>query len=1080
MKKKNETKFNYELVKDPSVFKINTLPAHADIIPYATGDECNSHSGKAKDRIIYDSSLRMNLGGIWKFCYSDSFKQAPSGFEKIDYDCMGWKDIRVPSNIQFEGYDEPSYVNTQYPWEGHEDIEPGEIPEIFNPTAEYIKYFRVPDKWNKKDAVCTSFQGVESGFAFWINGAFAGYSEDSFTPSDFDITDLLHEGENKLAVQVFKWTSSSWLEDQDMFRLSGIFRDVFLYTKPKVHVEDIYIEAIPYEDYQKGKLKISVKTNSLNAIVKYELRMPFDCNIESAILKGTFDVTDGCGELEAEIPNPKLWSAEKPYLYDLLLGFMDESGTGYEFIHEKIGFRRFEMKDGIMCLNGKRIVFYGVNRHEFSCDYGRSPRHEEAYLDLCTMKRNNINAIRTCHYPDDVYIYHLCDELGIYLIAENNMESHGRWNSIIAGEISIDKSLPGDNELYRPMMLDRVTSTFERDKNHPSILIWSVGNESFGGSVIRDMADLFRQKDKGRLVHYEGISWDRRYDETSDMESQMYTSVANVEKFLSEHPKKPFIMCEYMHAMGNSVGGMFKYIDLTERNERFQGGFIWDYVDQSVRTKNRFGEEYQAYGGDIGRRPCDYNFSGNGIVDGTRKPYAKMQEVKACYQPFRIKLTTDADKKDDNYLAWSEDPKELFVKIYNRNLFTDASEYDFFVKAEVLGECTYLEKLPLSVAPLCEKEIDISNIIEYLSDEYESVVTVFSANREDTAYAESGYENSFGQKVIRRSGKSVIRQNSEYVYDKPFKLIMSHDNIGVSGENFEIIFSKPQGGIASYIYAGKEMIRTIPRPNFWRSCVDNDEGARDPLRMGMWKSASAFQSRISPHGENTYMGVKEDYSYPKVIQKDNHVDVTFLRYVGTFPVSKCTITYRVSNDGTVSVFLDYDKEKNTPDMPEFGFMFFMDADYDHLTFYGYGPQETYCDRVQGGKLSVYESLVSDNVQPYLVPQETGNKVGVRWAKVTDRRGRGLIFSGLDDNKVCEDRYSSLPGTMEFSALPYTPDQIDSARHSYELPSIYQTVVRCSLKQMGVGGDDTWGAQAHPEFRIAGERKLHFAFSFKGI
>ncbi len=1090
-------RFDYGIIADPKVFKINTLPAHADFIPYASEAECDSKSHLAKDRVPYDTSLRMSLNGIWKFSYANNIKSAIAGFEVPDYDCSGWDDIRVPSNIQFEGYDAPTYVNTQYPWEGHEDIEPGQIPEIFNPTGSYIRYFEIPAGWNKDDKVCISFQGVESGYAFWVNGSFAGYSEDSFTPSDFDITELLQEGVNKLAVQVYKWTSSSWLEDQDMFRLSGIFRDVYLYTKPAVHAEDIRIEAIPDETFKDGNLSIEVKTNVKTAKVSYELYMPFDCNDEMVAASGVIEVKDAEGSVSVAVANVKLWSAEKPELYELRLKFMDENDKVYEVVSEKIGFRKFEMKDGIMCLNGKRIVFYGVNRHEFSCDFGRSPRREEAYLDLCTMKQNNINAIRTCHYPDDVYIYHLCDELGIYLIAENNMETHGRWNSIIAGEIPIEKSLPGDNDDYRQMMLDRVGSTYERDKNHPAILIWSVGNESFGGDVIRDMADLFRKKDKERLVHYEGLFWDRRYNETSDMESQMYTSVVNVEKFLEEHPEKPFIMCEYMHAMGNSIGGMFKYIDLTERNPRFQGGFIWDYVDQSVRTKNRYGVEYQAYGGDIGRRPCDYNFSGNGIVDGTRKPYAKMQEVKRCYQPFRIDFVTDANS-DDNYLAVAVNPKSVKAKIYNRNLFTDARELDFYVQISAYGREILNEQLDISVKPGEEEIFDITSYLErakeilrvspasvskdtgLVKDSTELVIQVSAKNRMKTCYSDAGYEVAFGEKAVTVDVATAPEGSSFYAPQHTFKLVKSHDNIGVRGDNFEVLFSKPLGGIASYIYAGKEMIRTAPRPNFWRAAVENDNGNRDPLRMAMWKTASCFQSKMSPNGESTYSGAPDDGQYPKVTENSDSVEVVFRRYIATYPVTCCYVTYTVFKDGTVRVSLDYDKAEGTPDMPEFGFMFFMDADYDHATWYGMGPEETYCDKNLGGKLSVYSNLVKDNVQPYLVPEETGNKTGVRWAKVTDVKGRGLIFRGYDDGTKYSDKYMSRPGTMEFSALPYTPDQLDEAKHPYELPPVNQTVVRCILKQMGVGGDDTWGARPHEEFRISGGQKLHFTFEFKGI
>ena len=1104
--------FNSDILKDPNIFKENVLDAHADFIAYPSLEEMRLKKGSAKNRVIYDSSLRMSLNGVWKFCYSTNIKLAPAGFEKEDFDDAGFDEIRIPSNMQFEGYDEPTYVNTQYPWEGHEDIEPGQIPEIFNPTGSYIRYFTIPSSWDKNQPVCISFQGVESGFALWVNGEYVGYSEDSFTPSEFDITDHLKDGINKLAVQVYKWTSSSWLEDQDMFRLSGIYRDVFLYTKPKVHIEDIKITASPDADYSNGIFASDIKTSGSEGYVKYNIFEAKDFskadnfqNMERNIIcSGEVKIEGNCARIGETIKNARLWSAEEPYLYELEVAAFDSDDNLYETTSIRFGVRKFEMSNGIMHLNGKRIVFNGVNRHEFSCDNGRSPRAEDALLDLCTMKRNNINAIRTCHYPDDVYIYHLCDELGLYLIAENNMETHGRWNSIIAGEIPIEKSLPGDDANYRAMMLDRVDSTYNRDKNHPAILIWSLGNESFGGSIIKEMADRFRELDGERLIHYEGLFWDRRYPESSDMESQMYTSVSNVEKFIEEHPEKPFIMCEYMHAMGNSIGGMFKYIELTERNEKFQGGFIWDYIDQSVRTKNRFGEDYQAYGGDIGRRPCDYNFSGNGIACGTREAYAKMQEVKACYQPFKITIQTDASEKESNYLAPAIHPEKITATICNKNLFRNASEYDFYMIVSHEGEVLSRTVLDVDIKPKDTKTIDLTDafnsikknaagiysesdkaFLDNSSCDAELVVSVVACIKENLLYADAGYEIAFGEKAVR-----VAAQNDAYIdntkedlklrAESRFKFINSHDNLGVRGENFEVLFSKGQGAIVSYIYAGKEMLRSIPRPNFYRAAVDNDHGSRDPMRMAMWKTASCFQHKICPNGVSSYSGIKEDSIYPIISEGKDYVEVTFKRYIATYPITFCMITYRVLVDGTVRISLDYDKKQGTPDMPEFGFMFTLDADYDHVKWYGLGPDETYCDRMHGGKLSVYENLVEENVQPYLVPQETGNKVGVRWAKVTDRKGRGLIFRGYDDGNKSSDNYESIPGTMEFSALPYTPDQLDEAKHFYELPRFFQTVVRLSLKQTGVGGDDTWGALAHPEFRISGERKLHFSFEFKGI
>ncbi|MGN1378625.1 MAG: glycoside hydrolase family 2 TIM barrel-domain containing protein, partial [Dorea sp.] len=541
--------FDYHKIKDPEFFKENALPAHSDHICYPD-ESCLRNQ---------ENPYRFLLNGIWKFSYGKNLDDTVKGFEAADYNCKNWSNIRVPAHIQMEGYDTPAYVNAQYPWDGREDIRAGEIPSRFNPTANYVKYFTVPENMQGQP-IYISFQGVESGMAVWLNGQYIGYSEDSFTPTEFELTPYIREGENKLAVQVYKWTSSSWAEDQDFFRFSGIYRDVYLFTCPDVHIWDLNIRTLLDDTYQAGELVIDVSGCGCGRIQADLRRLPSDEASSAQYLKNSpetalftsasFSLQEGCGHLSLQVSDFDLWSAEEPNLYELLLHVYDTNGQLMEVISEYVGFRHFEIKDHIMCLNGKRIVFKGVNRHEFSSKAGRVPQDDEILLDILTMKRHNINAIRTCHYPDDSRIYRLCDRYGLYLIDENNLESHGSWDPIVRGLADNSLAIPGDHNEWRAMMLDRVNSTYQRDKNHPSILIWSCGNESFGGSVIRDMADKFRELDNTRLVHYEGIFNDRRYNETSDMESQMYPSVASIQKFLSEHRDKPFICCEYTHAMG--------------------------------------------------------------------------------------------------------------------------------------------------------------------------------------------------------------------------------------------------------------------------------------------------------------------------------------------------------------------------------------------------------------------------------------------------------------------------------------------------------------------------------------------------
>ena len=1009
--------FDYQKVKDPRYFRDGRLDAHSDHRYYASVQEAEEK----------ESRFTESLNGLWKFHYARNYGSAIPGFESADYDCRSWEDIRVPAHIQMEGYDVPQYANTQYPWEGHEEIAPGEIPEKFNPVASYVKYFEVPESM-KGRRLFISFQGAESGLALWLNGHFVGYSEDTFTPSEFELTDYVQEGENKLAAQVFKWTSSSWCEDQDFYRFSGIYRDVYLYTVPDVHIRDLRIRAVPDENLTKGILEICTEAWGEG---KAEICLTKD----GQTFQGAFDLKDG--GITMEIENPVLWSAEDPQLYDLTVQVYDRAGKLQEYIPERVGFRRFEMKDRIMTLNGKRIVFKGVNRHEFSSVTGRHVSEEELIKDLKTMKQNNINAIRTCHYPDASLIYRLCDEYGLYMIDETNLESHGSWDTV---EASGDFSgvVPCDRPEWLDMMLDRANSMYQRDKNHPAILIWSCGNESFGGKDIFEMSQFFRREDPTRLVHYEGVFHDRRYNDTSDMESQMYTSVENIKKFLEKDRSKPFICCEYTHAMGNSCGAMHKYTDLTDTEPLYQGGFIWDYIDQTLYKKDRYGKEFQAYGGDFGERPTDYEFSANGIVHGgERNPSPKMQEVKFNYQNITAQVGEDQ------------------VKVINKNLFLNTDCFDCVVTVEREGKVIRRAKLETAVAPLSEKTYSLPVAKETKAGEY--VVTVSFLLKEDTAWAPKGHEVAFGQYVYKVQGE---RKKC----GKKIEVIRSTHNIGLRGESFEVLFSGLNGGLASYKYGGKEMIEAIPKPNFWRAPTDNDNGNFMAARYGQWKIASLYATH-KDYRENTYARILE----PELEAEDNKAKVTFTYILPTTPNAQCRLSYEVDGDGRVKTTLSYDPVKELGDMPEFGVMFKLSADYDHLEWYGLGPAETYADRCKGARLGVYRNLVKDNMAAYIVPQECGAKTGVRYAKVTDRKGRGMLFE-MDPN--C--------GPMMFSALPYTPHELENARHPYELPEVHYTVVRAALGQMGVGGDDSWGSPTHPEYLLKADKKMEFSFSFRGI
>ena len=1011
--------FDYSLVKDPQYFKDGRMDAHSDHTYYRDGEE-------AKEK---ETSFRYDLNGIWKFHYARNYGSAIPEFEKTEYCCKDWDDIRVPAHIQMEGYDVPQYANVQYPWEGHEDIHPGEIPEHFNPVASYVKYFEVPEEMQGK-RLFISFQGAESGIALCLNGHFVGYSEDSFTPSEFELTEYVKEGENKLAAQVFKWTASSWCEDQDFFRFSGIYRDVYLYTVPEVHVYDLQIRAIPDETLSAAALEIRTNTWGQGE-VKITLSKDGKTVIEDK------KALDGEEIYAWKVENPVLWSAEDPQLYDLTMEIYNESGELQEVIPQKVGFRRFEMKDGIMTLNGKRIVFKGVNRHEFSSVSGRHVSEEELRKDLKIMKQNNINAIRTCHYPDASRIYQLCDEYGIYMIDETNLESHGSWD---IAEFTKDYTyvVPHDKPEWLDMLLDRANSMYQRDKNHAAILIWSCGNESFGGKDIFEMSQFFHKADPTRLVHYEGVCHDRRYNDTSDMESQMYPSVEAIKEFLAKDDSKPFVCCEYTHAMGNSCGAMHKYTDLTDTEPKYQGGFIWDYIDQSIYKKDRYGKEFQAYGGDFGERPTDYNFSGNGIAyGGNRDASPKMQEVKFNYQNITAEVSADS------------------VKVINKNLFVNTDIFDCKVTVAKDGKVIRKASLATSVAPLSEETYALPLTKEEKAGEY--AVTVSFHLKEDKVWAEAGHEVAFGQYIYKvEAPKKACPEGVE--------VIRSTHNIGVRGTHFEVLFSVLNGGLVSYKYAGKEMIEAIPKPNFWRAPTDNDCGNLMGMRYGQWKIASMYLShkdfRKGPYGPG---------NVPEVEVNEKTVKVTYTYLMPTTPTSKCKLSYEVFGDGRVKTTLIYEPVKELGDMPEFGVIFKFNADYDRVEWYGLGETETYSDRKKGAKLGIYANKVADNMARYMVPQECGAKEEVRWAKVTDRKGRGMLFE-MDENN----------GPMMFSALPYTPHEMENAMHPYELPEVHYTVVRVAKGQMGIGGDDSWGARTHEEYLLRTDKKMEFSFVFKGL
>ncbi|RSK29106.1 DUF4981 domain-containing protein [Bacillus sp. HMF5848] len=999
---------------DPAVFAVNRLPAHSDHVYYETMEEAKRRS---------PMKLRHSLNGDWKFNYSINPSSRPEDFYKLSFDSNSWGDITVPGHMQLQGYGNPHYVNTMYPWDGHNDIRPPEIPTDFNPVGSYVKTFTLPSQMVSK-RVCISFQGVETAFFVWLNGEFVGYSEDSFTPADFDLTSYLLDGENKLAVEVYQRSTGSWLEDQDFWRFSGIFRDVYLYTVPDIHVFDADIRAELDATFTKG---------TLNADMTFLKGVPEKAKVVGElydragqlVASSNGELKNKSGQLLIHIDNPELWSAEQPYLYTLYLQIFNESGDLVEVVPHRIGFRRFELINKVMHINGKRIIFKGVNRHEFNCYHGRTVSKEDMIWDIKTMKQHNMNAVRTSHYPNHSLWYELCDEYGLYVIDEMNLETHGSWQKM--GVVEPSWNIPGSNSEWEDIVMDRAISMYERDKNHPSIIIWSVGNESYVGDVLLHVARYFRQVDSGRLVHYEGVFYDRAYSETSDMESRMYAKPADIEAYLNDNPDKPYISCEYMHAMGNSVGGMYKYTDLEKKYPMYQGGFIWDYIDQSLIKKDRYGKEFLAYGGDYGDRPTDYNFCVNGLILGNRKLTPKMQEVKFLYQ--NIKLN----------------PDEASVAITNDNLFIDTSDYYLEYTMLHEGEEIYRGKLDVVVEPLTTKQVELTwpDGLTVQPGEY-CIHTSFKL-KEATLWADAGHEVAFGQLIFKVAGADV------QVSNKPFRVVHGDINLGVHGDDFTVMFSKQMGSLVSIKYAGREMISFPPAPLFWRATTDNDRGNGQPFRSNMWFAASFARHCVG-------FDVQEG---------ETSVDVTFTYKLAVSAEVEVRITYSVYGDGSIGVNAEYEGAENLPQMPTFAVSFKVPADYDTLEWYAMGPEENYIDRCSGARLGIFKNKVVDNVTPYSIPQESGNRTGVRRVNVTNEKGHGLQIAAAHE-------------PLECTITPYTALELENAYHHYELPNVHHTVITVAGRQMGVGGDDSWGAPVHDEYLIQANQKLAFSFVIRRV
>ena len=913
---------------DPTVFQVNRLDAHSDHVCYASEEEAARG----------ETSLRQSLDGLWRFAWSRCPADRPADFWREDFDVSNFGTIQVPGHMETQGYGQVQYINTLYPWDGHSELRPPQIDWEDCPVGSYVRDFDLdPGLRGKK--VCISFQGAEQALYVWLNGHFVGYAEDSFTPSDFDLTPYIREAGNRLCVEVYKRSSAAWIEDQDFFRFSGIFRPVFLYAKPSVHLADLWLQAGLEEDNATGTLSVLLLLEG-SGTVHMRLTHP----AQGTLFDGELELTVEGKYLRSQafrFENICPWDHKHPELYRVTLTLTAPDGTIAEVVPYDTGFRRFELKDGLMLFNGERLVINGVNRHEWNAETGRAIGPADMTAAMEVFKRNHINAVRTCHYPNQTPWYHLCDQNGIYMVDEANLESHGSWQKLAAIEPSWN--VPGSLPEWRDCVVDRARSMFERDKNHVSILFWSCGNESYAGEDILAMAEFFRNADPSRLVHYEGVFNCREYDRISDVESRMYARPWEIREYLESKPDKPFLLCEYMHDMGNSLGGMESYIRLGEEFPQYQGGFIWDYMDQALWHTDVNGRRVLGYGGDFGERQTDYAFSANGIVfaDGTEKP--AMQEVR----------------------YWYSSPEE-------RARFDEANE----------------------------------------------------------------------------RAKAALTLPAQGAKKSPLRVTHGDGALGVRGEDFEILFSYPEGGPVSLVSGGREWIWRVPRPAYWRAATENDLGNGFAAASSVWAAADSWQKC-----ENI-----------EILEESE--EIVSIRYTYTAPALpglETKVTYTVEDMGRMFADVRYYGGSGRPELPLLGLRFATRSPLEAVEWLGLSG-ETYPDREKGGVYGWHRE--TPHVPAYLVPQECGCHVDTRVAILRGPGKARLTLEAEDGNPFA------------FSTLPYTPQQLEQAAHREELPDPVRTVVTLCGAIRGVGGINSWGADVEEPYRVKADADIVFSFAIR--
>ena len=925
--------------------------------------------------------------------------------------------ILVPSTLETQGLWQPAYVNIQMPWDGHEDPQAPAAPRDCR-VAVYRRSFAldeaVAQTLKARGSVRVRFNGFATALYIWVDGTFVGYCEDGYTASEFDITEALddHKEKHDIVVVCYEHSSASWLEGQDSWRFHGLFRSVTLVALPATHVENL--EADADYDAATGEGMLTVAVHIEGALEATMITAELSAPDGQVVWRHDGLASAERLDLDARLANVLPWSAESPSLYTLTLTLADKQGI-VERVNQRVGFRRFEITDSVFLLNGKRLIFRGVNRHEFDARTGRTMTLDTMITDVKLCKQLNINAIRTSHYPNDTRFLDLCDEYGLYVIDETNLETHGSWCT--PGDIPTPATTIPDSKMeWEGACVDRLESMVRQDFNHPSVLIWSLGNESFGGEVFRSMYRRARELNPARPVHYEGVTWDREFDDVSDIESRMYALPDAIEEYLRSAPKKPYLSCEYMHSMGNSVGGLQLYTAL-ESYPAYGGGFIWDLVDQALYHEDTASSrgEFLAYGGDFEDRPCDWEFSCDGILFADRAPKPQTQAVKALYAPVTL-VPTDSGVE----VAAVNPPAPLA---------------DLSIRARVLadGEVAWETTYPTATAYGECTEVPVNWPRELLADTQREIVLEGALLvSSGTPWCNAGHIVSVGQTVYSRPELTDSAPKSGASFT------VGRWNIGMHEGDNEALLSRTAGGIVQWKHGETATVLHPPRLTTFRPLTDNDRGCGHGFDRACWTTAGAYARCVATSVEEGHGNLVVTYEYK--LAGVNEVIVP--------------VRYELRSDGTIRLTATYPGTQGLPTMPCFGIEWALPATIDHLRFYGLGPVEAYADRLDGATLGVWETSAAKGIAPYAVPQECGYHPGVRWCEASDADGHGLRVEACGDLGV--------------SLLPYSSAQIEQAAHWWELPapdSRSATYLRLLSAQMGVGGDNSWGSPVHDEFHV---------------